>query len=312
MKRLKPIIIGTRGSRLALWQARLVGEQLGKPFRLEIIKTSGDKFRDRPLQGGKDTGFFTKELEHCLASGSINMAVHSLKDLPTKIVDGLTIGAYLKRASVSDHLLIHPDWLDTCGPTPLKSGCPVGAGSLRRQALLHHFIPHAKPLLIRGNVPTRIEKCRKGEYGAIVSARAGIDRLRADMSGLTVVELNPEIWLPAPGQGAIAVEIREGDQAMMDALADISHDQTASAVTIERSLLENFEGGCHTAFGAFASKSTDKWLVHAGIELSGKGWVAGSFSGDASECMIIGPAQSDQLMVPEQNGEGALFWRQIR
>jgi hydroxymethylbilane synthase len=310
MKNSKPLIIGTRGSRLAVWQAQRVGDQLGKPYRLEIVTTSGDMFRDIPLQGGTETGFFTKELEHCLASGKIDMAVHSLKDLPTKIVEGLTIGAYMKRAAVSDLLLIHPDWVDSNGPTPLKPGCPVGAGSLRRQALLRCFIPHAEPLLIRGNVPTRIEKCLTGQFGAIISARAGIDRLQADVSALTVVELNPEIWLPAPGQGAIAIEIRDSDHAMMDVLSCISHSPTASAVTIERTLLENFEGGCHTAFGAYALKKGNKWQVRAGIELPGKGWVAGSFLGDASDCMLIGPAHKNQLTVPEPICGESLFWHQ--
>ena len=136
-----PLIIGTRGSRLARWQAEETARQLGVPARLNIIRTSGDRFRNIPLQNTSQTGFFTREIEQSLLNHSSDLAVHSLKDLPTDSPDGLVLGAFMKRGPVSDLLIIHPQWHDPSNPFPLKPGCRTGAGSLRRQALLKHFKP---------------------------------------------------------------------------------------------------------------------------------------------------------------------------
>ena len=150
----EPLIIGTRGSRLALWQAEEVKRLLPVESRLEIIRTSGDRIQDISLQGGSTTGCFTREIEERLMAGDIDLAVHSFKDLPTALDPRLAIAACLPRAPVTDLLLVHPDWLgDDDGLLPLKPGCRVGAGSLRRQALVRLYRPDAKPDLIRGNVP---------------------------------------------------------------------------------------------------------------------------------------------------------------
>ncbi|MCP4215599.1 MAG: hydroxymethylbilane synthase [bacterium] len=267
--------IGTRGSALALWQAREVAAQLQNlqvETELIIIRTSGDRFKDIPLQGQAETGFFTKEIENRLAGGEIDIAVHSLKDLPTKSDPNLTIGAYLPRAAVNDILLIHPDWIDETAVFPVKPGCTVGATSLRRQALVRLYAPRAEPKMLRGNVPTRITKCREEQYGAIVLAQAGVQRLQLDVNPLTVYQLSLENWLPAPGQGAVAVQARKNDDQLLPHLAKIDHRNTRDAVHIERQLLANFEGGCHTAFGSYALKNNGAWRVAIGLDRGEEAW----------------------------------------
>jgi len=245
--------IGTRGSALALWQAREVQAGLREASEIVIVATSGDRDRRTALQGRSEVGFFTREIEEKLLAGEIDLAVHSLKDLPTGLDPRLELAATLPRAEVSDLLLVHPDWYSEEGLLPLRPGCVVGAGSLRRQAMVRAYAPSAVPSLIRGNVTTRVRKCLEGNYGAIVLARAGIERLEADTGPLLVFELNPEVWLCAPGQGAVAVEVRAGDECSRNAARVLNDPPTFAAVTLERKLLANFEGGCHTAFAAHAS-----------------------------------------------------------
>ena len=271
-KQERTFTVGTRGSALALWQAGEVARRLPVPTRLHRIVTSGDRFRDIPLQGGSQTGFFTKEIEDRLLSAEIDIAVHSLKDLPTTQPAGLTVAACLERAPVSDLLIVHPDWVEPNALLPVREGCVVGAGSLRRQSLVRLYGPAARPTLIRGNVPTRLQKCRSGEFGAVLLARAGVERLGLDLSGLHVFEMNPDVWLPAPGQGAVAVEVRSDDEAAVEAAAAINHDATREAVRIERALLVAFEGGCHTAFGALARPTGEGWSVLMGIDRGAGGW----------------------------------------
>lgn len=269
----KQVIIGTRGSDLALWQTNLVSGSLDLRTKIEIIKTSGDLFQDIALQGQAETGFFTKEIENQLLNKKIDLAVHSLKDLPTLIHPELRLAAYLSRGPVPDVLLVHPDWHEPGSLIPLKKGCLVGATSLRRQALLRLYGPQAEPALLRGNVPTRIRKCREGQYGAILLAQAGIDRLGLDTSPLHVYRLTPEIWLPAPGQGIIAVQTRKDDPDLLHAVAQLDDSPTRAAAEIERRLLANFEGGCHVAFGSFAVHSDAGWRTFIGLDHPGQGWV---------------------------------------
>jgi hydroxymethylbilane synthase len=266
-------VIGTRGSALALWQARKVASLLDVKTELTIIKTSGDRFQDIPLQGQSQTGFFTKEIENQLLEGVIDIAVHSLKDLPTAPHPDLVLEAYLPRAAANDLLLIHPDWHDPEALIPVKSGCKVGATSLRRQALLRLYGPQAEPTMLRGNVPTRIDKCKSEQYGAIVLAQAGVERLEIDTEPLIIYKLNPAIWLPAPGQGVVAVQARRGDSRLLEHIAKLDHRVSRDAVTIERQLLAHFEGGCHTAFGAYALPEGGQWNVTIGLDQEeGRGW----------------------------------------
>ncbi len=298
--RTEPLIIGTRGSRLALWQAREVQRVLQVDARVEIIRTSGDRLQKISLQGGSTTGFFTKEIEERLLAGEIDVAVHSFKDLPTALDHRLVIAACLSRAPVSDLLLVHPDWLgDDDGLLPLRPSCVVGAGSLRRQALVRLYRPDARPELIRGNVPTRLRKCIEGQYGAIIQARAGVERLDLDTAPLVVFELAPDLWLPAPAQGAVAVEVRADDERARAAVAAIDHPATTAAVTLERHLLSRFEGGCHTAFGAYAWPVGDRWCAAIGIDRPGDiGWGQKTFTGERASIEVLGPDNISE-MAPE-------------
>jgi hydroxymethylbilane synthase len=252
------MIVGTRGSALALWQTNHVVSLLGGGVTVQTITTRGDVDRTSKLQGKLEKGFFTEELEAALREKRIDFAVHSLKDLPTKGPEDLVIGAVLERAPVNDRLLLR-------GKT-LPESAKVGASSLRREALLKTYYPGAKAALLRGNVPTRVKKLQGGEYDAIVLAAAGLTRLSLPTEGLTVWELNPHRWIPAPGQGAIAVQCRRDDAKTREALRKLQHEPTARAVHIERELLRIFEGGCTAPFGALVVGT----VLRAGAEIDGK------------------------------------------
>jgi hydroxymethylbilane synthase len=254
------------------------------------------------------TGFFTKDIERRLLAGEVDLAVHSLKDLPTQIDDELEIAAVLPRAPVADLLLVNPAWHDDGEVTlPVKAGCVVGAGSLRRQALLRLYAAHVEPRLIRGNVPTRVQKCRDGTYGAVVLARAGVERLGLDLAPLNAWELDPKLWLPAPGQGAVAVEIRRGDERTRAAVASIGDTATTRAVELERRRLSRVEGGCHTPFGAHAEPTGAAWVVDIGIDRGEPGWGQARFSGTFEECMALGPELLPRLAAPAANDRDEVY-----
>jgi len=242
---------GTRGSRLALEQADRVRKLLKGRTELKIIRTSGDRFQNKALHEQDGVGFFTKEIEQELLDDNIDLAVHSLKDLPTEVARGLCVPAMLKRDCAEDVLLVHPDSYAPQGVLPLNDGAVVGASSLRRQALLKRISPTLMPAPIRGNVPTRIKKLLGGDFDAIVIARAGVERLRLDIEGLMAFDLNPEVWICAPGQGVIAVETREDDAEAIQRIEKIDDPYTRKCVTAERDLHVIFGGGCHAPFGAW-------------------------------------------------------------
>jgi hydroxymethylbilane synthase len=284
-------IIGTRGSELALWQPNETAHLLDTDTEIKVIKTSGDMFYNIALQGQLEQGFFTKEIERQLIAGDIDVAVHSLKDLPTQPVEGLTIGAVLPRASVNDLLIVNPDWHDECSLLPVKKGCGVGAMSLRRQALLRTYGPQAKAEMIRGNVPSRIERCVNGTFGAIIIAAAGVNRLGLKAEGCIVYELSTQFWIPAPGQGAIAVQARANDARVLEQLAKIDDKLTRKAVDLERRVLANFEGGCHTAFGAYAFHMHGKeWIISVGMDVDGK-WGVTHDCWDYDELLELGQSR---------------------
>jgi len=300
------LVIGSRGSELALWQSHEVARLLDIETEIKVIKTEGDRFLDVPLQGRLEKGFFTKEIEQILLAEEIDLAVHSLKDLPTEIDPQLTIAAYLKRAPVSDLLLVRPDCHEPQSLFPVKAGAKVGATSLRRQAMLKFFAPETTPSMLRGNVPTRIKKCKDGLYDAIILARAGVMRLNLDLKPLKVYELNPEIWLPAPGQGVIAIEARAGDEKTLSHLRKLDDRPTRDAAWLERKLLANFEGGCHTAFGAFARPHGSAWKVTMGMEQKKLVW--GEFSALCSydECAKFGPGSLENFKAASVKGQEEL------
>jgi len=273
--------IGSRGSDLALWQSRTVLQELnarvpaaGWHPDITVITTRGDVDQSPYLAGSVEKGFFTRELEVALLEQRIDLVVHSLKDLPTAEPPGLANRTILPRASAADWLLIRREFYAPRedGLLPLKPGARVGASSLRRGALLGRYAPHATSVPLRGNVPTRLRKLGEQQgVDAIVLAAAGLTRLQLDMSAFAVVELGPQWWVPAPGQGALAAQCRVGDReitAQVDALADPA---CARATRWEREFLRVIEGGCSTPFGCHVIGNR----AYLGIA-TGNGWAAGS------------------------------------
>ena len=246
------VVVGTRGSRLALWQADFVAERLaalrpGLEIRRTIIKTIGDKILDTPLSKIGDKGLFTKELEAALLDGRIDIAVHSLKDLPTRLPAGLAIGAILEREDPRDALIS----LSRTTLKDLPPGARVGTSSLRRRSQILALRSDLEIVDLRGNVPTRIERVEKGEMDAVVLAKAGVVRLGL---GSKIVEvIDPDVVLSAVGQGAIAIEIRGNDPRISEILAPLDHFPTRLAVIAERALLRRLEGGCQIPIGALGT-----------------------------------------------------------
>lgn len=269
---MRQYVVGTRGSALALWQTRhvtaLLQARLGA-ITERVITTKGDVSQAQKLAGPLEKGFFTEELEAALRAREIDWAVHSLKDLPTREPAGLRLGAVLERAPAGDLLLVRPDAVDgeAGARLPLKAGAKVGSSSLRREAMLGHFAPQATASPLRGNVPTRVEKLKRGDYDAIILAEAGVHRLGLDLGGLAVFQLNPTRWICAPGQGAVAVQCRADDAELAGALATIAHGPTAFATGLERDFLRILEGGCTTPFGCYVHGG----VAHLGLQTP-RGW----------------------------------------
>ena len=249
--------IGTRGSRLALWQAHYVQAELAKhgiDSELEIIKTQGDRIQHLGFDKLEGKGFFTKEIEDALLAGRVDCAVHSLKDLPTQQPDGLVLAALSYRASVEDVLLIHPDRAVAGRPFALADGATIGTSSNRRKAILKDLHPGLTPVDIRGNVPTRMQKALHGELDAVVLAAAGLERLELDLSGLKVIKPSPREFVPAPGQGVMAIQTREEDIEMRKKMSLLHHLVVGECTNVERSVLSLMEGGCSLPLGVYCEK----------------------------------------------------------
>ncbi len=250
--------LGTRGSRLARWQAEWVRDQLGRHgVRAEIvvIHTRGDAEVDRPLQQLEGKGFFTKEIEDALLDGRIDVAVHSLKDLPTKLPEGLALGAVPQRADPSEALVVRQAGVTSVAG--LAPGARVGTSSLRRVAQIRYVRPDLEVLPLRGNVPTRVQKVKEGRNGidAALLAFAGLERL--ELSGQIAAKLDPLEIMPAPGQGALGLEIRAGDSHARRALEPADHPDSARQVAAERSLLAALGGGCQAPVAAYVGFAPD-------------------------------------------------------
>ena len=259
MTRPGPLRLGTRGSDLALWQARhvagLVSDRIKLECTIEIVKTRGDRVQDVAFRKMEGKGFFTKELQDALFEGRVDLVVHSLKDLPTEEPDGLEIIAIPERAEASDLLLARRELLarDHADPFGLPPGAILGTSSLRRASQALASSPKIEVRALRGNVPTRIRKLRDGDYDAILLAAAGVRRLDLEIDDLECVELTPEVMLPAPGQGALAIETRAND-AVTQPLSALHDPAVARCVGTERRLLELLGGGCHLPLGCLASE----------------------------------------------------------
>ncbi len=297
--------LATRGSALALAQTREVARCLreawpGLDVQEEIFRTTGDRNLevDLAVAGALDKGLFTKELEEALLGGRADAAVHSLKDLPVVLPEGLAVGVVLPREDTADILVTHgADGLDE-----LPSGAKVGTGSPRRRAMLLAARGDLIAAPIRGNVPTRLAKLAAGDFDAIILAAAGLRRLgmasegtlNSDGVGLHAVRLDG--FLPAPGQGAIAVEIRADDRSTLDLLRPLHDHDTDAAVRAERAVLKALGGGCHMALGARATVSGDTLELQAVVfDASGAGPKYASAMGRRDEPKSLGRAVAAQL-----------------
>ncbi|HZP32283.1 MAG TPA: hydroxymethylbilane synthase [Candidatus Acidoferrales bacterium] len=257
---MKLVRIGTRGSALARWQAEFVRAGLashGVDAELVIIRTSGDRDAQTSLRviGGK--GVFTKELEEALLDGRIDLAVHSMKDMPTTVPGGLEIAAICEREDVHDALISR----EGVKLDQLRSGARMGTSSLRRQAQLRHYRRDLEMLDMRGNVDTRLAKLARGDYDAIVLAKAGLDRLAR--AGQITEVIAPEICLPAAGQGAIGIEMRSGEAELAGAVQKLNHPPSKIAVDAERAVLRGLESGCQVPIGVWARIEDDRLHIDA-------------------------------------------------
>ncbi|HZK79166.1 MAG TPA: hydroxymethylbilane synthase [Gemmatimonadaceae bacterium] len=269
----RTIRIATRSSELALRQARIVEaalEERGFACELVTFKTVGDKKLDEPLSAIGAKGLFTHELEVALSKGKVDCCVHSLKDLPTESPEGLEIGAILAREDPRDVLVVNPV-TQADDLMSLPAGSRVGTSSLRRRAQLLAFRPDLEVVELRGNVPTRLRKVDQGQVHAAILAAAGLIRLNAQQHIKQFLE--PPGWLPAAGQGAIAVQIRSDDDEMREQLRPLNHGPTDIAVRAERSFLSALEGGCQVPIGALA-------VADAGGSLMLFGYVSDVFGRD--------------------------------
>jgi hydroxymethylbilane synthase len=260
---LKALRIGTRGSALALWQARSISEALrgvtGVQSELVIVKTSGDKFQQTSFSEIGTKGVFIKELEDALLERRVDLAVHSMKDVPTEIPGGLTIAAICKRQDVRDALLS----TSRASLDRLRAGAKVGTSSLRRKSQLLYARGDLQILDLRGNVDTRIEKLKRGDYDAIVLAKAGLDRL--GLSANITEVLPTDVCLPAAGQGAIGIEARDEDEEILGILAGLNDAETRSGVEAERAALAGLEGGCQVSIGAWGRVESGKLVLEVAV-----------------------------------------------
>lgn len=250
------IRIGTRGSELALWQANFVKNQLEKldcTIEIKIIKTQGDLVQDLSFDKLEGKGFFTKEIEEALLADEIDLAVHSHKDLETTSPSGLIVAAVSERENPSDLLLIRADAHETNNLWELKENACIGTSSSRRKSQVLAFRPDLKLKDLRGNITTRIEKLRKGEYDAILLAKAGVLRLRLDLSDLKEINLSPEEFIPAPSQGVLGFQIRSSDSTLHTLLKKINNHKVEQEIKIERKVLQLMNGGCQLPLGVYCN-----------------------------------------------------------
>ncbi len=289
------LVIGSRGSPLALWQAEwarreLLALQPGLGVRIEVIRTRGDRIQNAPFSqiGGK--GVFTKEIEEALLSGQIDLAVHSLKDLPTDLPDGLTIGAVGPRAPVEDALVSrNGEALDD-----LPNAARVGTSSLRRQAQLSHLRGDLRLEGIRGNVETRLGKLDSEDLDAVVLAAAGLERL--GLADRISESLPAARFLPAPGQGAMAIEVRRDDGDVGALMVRLDDRSTRRAVTAERAVLSSLGGGCRVPIGAWARTEGGRMVLDAMVAMpDGSRLVRAQASGKPDQAEEVGLGLAEDL-----------------
>lgn len=257
------IIIGSRGSELALWQSNFIKKELERKNKnvsveIKIIKTKGDKILDVALSKIGDRSLFTKELEIALLNKKIDLAVHSLKDLQTEIPKGLKLAAVTKRHNVQDVIIARKRGMTIFN---LPENAIVATGSLRRKSQLLHLRPDLNIVDLRGNVPSRIKKFLESNWDAIILARAGVERLKLNKHLSSIIKT--DLILPAVGQGALGIETRADNDFVNELLKSIHHEKTYKAVLAERALLKFLEGGCQVPIGAFAEVKSNGLFLDA-------------------------------------------------
>jgi hydroxymethylbilane synthase len=290
------LIIGTRGSKLALWQAGWVKSEIEKirpdlTVELSIIKTKGDKILDVPLAkvGGK--GLFVKEIEEALLDGLIDLAIHSMKDVPAEIPEGLCIGAVPLRENPSDVIISSGN----LGVADLPPNAKVGTSSLRRSSQLRKIRPDLDIHPLRGNIDTRLKKLENGEFDAIVLAAAGVRRL--GFADKISEYLPPEKVLPSVGQGALCIEIRENDPKIETIVSALDHRETHTVVKGERAFLHRLEGGCQIPIAAHGRIIGDEFsLTGLVADLSGETIIKETITGPADESGRLGVELADRLL----------------
>ncbi len=287
--------IGSRGSALALWQANFIRTRLrelaGVESEVVVIRTSGDRFPQAAISAMSVKGVFIKELEDALLDRSVDLAVHSMKDVPTEIPDGLVFPAIPSREDPSDCLVSGSGakWRE------LPHAARVGTGSLRRQAQLRRVRPDLDIRELRGNVDTRLKKLDAGQFDAIVLAKAGLDRL--GLSQRITEVFSSDTMLPAVGQGALGIECRADDQATRALLEKLDHPETRAAVTAERALLAQLEGGCQVPLGALGRVANGRLMLDAVVlALDGMDALRRAGSGDPLQAEEIGRRLGGELI----------------
>ena len=277
---MEKIVIGSRGSDLALWQANHVRKQLedlGHEIEIKVIVTQGDAIQHLSFDKLEGKGFFTKEIETALLERTIDLAVHSHKDLETNPPKGLMIAAVSEREDPSELLLINKSKVDLSQEWNLIEKGIIGTSSARRKSQVIRFRPDLEIKDLRGNVPTRIQKLRGGNYDAILLAKAGVDRLQLDLSDFHVEVLDPTVVIPAPAQGVLALQIREIDTKLFDILQQINHPEVAQRIGVERKVLNLLEGGCQLPLGVYCESESKVYVSHAKNWEDGSDWMLYEF-----------------------------------
>lgn len=300
-----PLRLGTRGSPLALWQARTVAARIGEASdrlcEIITIKTSGDRLQEAPLSDVGGKRLFVKEIEDALLRGDVDLAVHSSKDMPADLPDALTLAGVLPREDPRDAIVL-PETLTAkvtsvaglvaeLGPSP-----EIGTGSIRRISQLAGLLPGARFSAIRGNLDTRLRKLDTGHYHALVLAVAGLRRL--DYASRVSFALPVDVCVPSPGQGIVAIEIRKGDDATRRAVAHVTDPDTAAALTAERALVTALGGGCQTPIGALATPlvRSQMELVAVVASLDGRRIVRARAVGDRDDAAGLGDRVAQELL----------------
>jgi hydroxymethylbilane synthase len=295
--------LGTRASKLALWQAHHVADRLGAAgHEVEVVtfSTKGDRILDKPLAEIGDKGLFTQELDRALLDGTIHLAVHSLKDLPTTLPEGLTLAAVTEREEPWDAFVAHPDFGGALADLP--NGATLATSSLRRQAQLKAWRPDLQVVPVRGNVPTRIAKLDAsgplggdGWHGAILAA-AGLVRL--DLDGRIRERIDPDVMIPAVSQGALGIVCAEADEMTADTLRTVLADPaTTAATTAERALLRRLEGGCQVPVAAWARIEDGRLHLDGAVAaLDGSRLVRDAHHGDPAQAAALGVELAEALL----------------